>query len=142
MTDASISLHGRIVSGRGEGAYFMGLVWVRGAVERIVGFEPYPGTLNVRLTETDALELWRDIRARHAVPITPPLPETCGGSLVPLVIAPDVRAAVVVPDVTHHSEDVLEVIAGIHVRSRLGLREGDLVTLRFAATGVPCRGAR
>jgi riboflavin kinase len=44
-------------------------------------------------------------------------------------VAPDVGAAVIVPDVTDHAADVLEVVAPVHVRRALGLRDGDAVTL-------------
>ena len=129
MNDSAIALRGTVVSGLGEGAYFMGLGWVRDAVRQILGFVPYPGTLNVRLADAEARRVWRDIRARPVQRLAPPLPDTCGGWLIPLVVAPDVRAAVVVPDVTRHPDDVLEVIADVHVRSRLGLAEEDRVTL-------------
>jgi riboflavin kinase len=133
VSEGGISLPGTIVSGLGEGAYFMALPWVRDAVDQALGFEPYPGTLNVRLADREARLAWREIRERPALRLAPPPPDTCGGWLIPLVVAPGVRAAVVVPDVTRHAEDVLEVIAAVHVRSRLGLEEGDPVTLLFRA---------
>jgi riboflavin kinase len=140
VSDGGTSLHGTIVSGLGEGAYFMALSWVRDGVGRTLGFDPYPGTLNVCLDDREARLTWREIRERLALRLAPPPPETCGGWLIPLVVAPDVRAAVVVPDVTRHAEDVLEVIADVHVRSRLGLEEGDPVTLLFPADRATPRG--
>ena len=136
MTDDTVALRGTVVSGLGEGAYFMGLDWVRQAVRQLVGFEPYPGTLNVRLADAEARAAWRQIRAPAGRRLAPPPPDTCGGWLIPLVVAPDIRAAVVVPDVTRHADDVLEVIAGVHVRSRLGLGDDDGVTLLAAPTRV------
>ena len=130
--DGYLRLPGRIAAGLGHGAYFMGLAWVREAVEHALGFAPYPGTLNVQLADRGACLAWRAIRERPSIRLAPPPPETCGGWLVPLTVAPDVRAAAVVPDVTRHGEDVLEIIADVHVRTRLGLQEGDPVTLLFA----------
>jgi riboflavin kinase len=129
VSDGTISVHGIVVSGLGEGAYFMGLSWVRVAVTHTLGFEPYPGTLNIRLADTGDRIAWRGVRDRPAWRLAPPPPDTCGGWLIPVVVVPDVRAAVVVPDVTRHADDVLEVIADVHVRSRLGLQDGDFVTL-------------
>ena len=126
------SLTGRVTSGLGQGAYFMGLPWVQDAVNRLLGFTPYPGTLNVRL-DADTVSIWRRIRDGQAIVLAPPPPEPCGARLVPLVVAPDVDAAAIVPDVTRYGEDLLELIAAVHLRSRLGLRDGDRVTFRVVS---------
>ena len=43
------SLHGAVVSGIGEGKYYMSLPDYKAQFKTILGFEPYPGTLNIRL---------------------------------------------------------------------------------------------
>lgn len=118
-----------MTSGLGQGAHFMSLAWVQDGVRGLVGFTPYPGTLNVRL-DTDMIDAWRRIRDGGAIVLAPPAPETCGARLFPLVVAPDVEAAVIVPDVTRYDEGLLELIAAANLRSRLGLRDDDRVTLR------------
>lgn len=112
----------------------MALEWVRDAVRRAAGFDPYPGTLNLRLLDAGSLQRWRDARERDAQPVVPPTPGQCGGRLVAVVLSPDVPAAVIVPDVTMHADDVLEVVAGEHLRTRLGLRDGDTITLTGPAS--------
>ena len=123
------SLNGVVASGLGQGAYFMSLHWVRDAVRRLIGFTPYPGTLNVRL-DADMVGVWRRIQD-GAIVLAPPPPEPCGGRLFPVTVAPDVEAAVIVPDVTRYGDDLLELIAPVHLRSRLGLLDGDSVTLQI-----------
>ena len=123
------SLAGVVTSGLGQGASFMSLPWVREAVRRLIGFTPYPGTLNVRL-DADMIGVWRRTRDGHSIVLAPPPSESCGARLFPVVVAGDVEAAVIVPDVTRYGEDLLELIAAVHVRSRLGLHDGSLVTLR------------
>ena|SRR2546425_4590502 len=124
-----VRLQGTVASGTGQGAHFMRLEWVRAAVRAAVGFDPYPGTLNLRLGEADTLRRWREARASAAVLLAPPPTEPCGGRLVPVLVAPDVTAAVVVPDITRYGDDVLELVAPVHLRSRLGLRDGDVLTI-------------
>ena len=124
-----VSLDGVVTSGLGQGASFMSLPWVQDAVGRLMGFTPYPGTLNVRL-DADAVEVWRRIQEGRAIVLAPQPPETCGARLFPAVMGPDVEAAVIVPDVTRYGDDLLELIAAVHLRSRLGLRDHDRVTLR------------
>lgn len=112
---------------------FVALEWFRAAVQRAVGFDPYPGTLNVRLVDADAVERWRRIREGSGLALAPPAPDACGGRLIPVGIDPDIVAAVVVPDLTRYGDDVLEIVAAPHLRSRLGLRDGDEILLRYDA---------
>ena len=107
----------------------MSLAWVGSAVQRSLGFDPYPGTLNVRLADAEILERWRDVSKRRGLVLAPPAPETCGGRLVQVTLPRDVAAAVIVPDVSRYGDDVLEVIAAVHLRTRLGLHDGDVLEL-------------
>lgn len=124
------SLYGRVTAGTGEAAGFMVLPWVVDGVRRALGFEPYPGTLNVRLLDVETLLRWGEIKKRATLRLAPPAPDRCGALLVPLVVAPAVPAAVIVPDVTRYDGDVLEVIAAVHLRSQLRLRDGSVLALR------------
>jgi riboflavin kinase, archaea type len=129
-------LQGIVVSGVGQGARFVRLDWVRSAIRRSLGFDPYPGTLNVRLVDSDVLLRWRQTSKQGALLLlTPPPPEPCGGRLVPITVARDIPAAVIVPDVTRYGDDVLEVIAAVYLRSCLGLQDGDLLTLEVQKAG-------
>ena len=125
------SLRGIVTSGLGQGAHFVSLPWVRDVIRRMTGIEAYPGTLNIRLVDPSMLSAWRRIRQAPGLRVAPPAPEQCGARLIPLVIAPDVAAAVIVPDVTRHGDEMLELVAGVHVRSLLGLRDDDPVTLQI-----------
>jgi riboflavin kinase len=124
------SLAGVVTSGLGQGAYFMSLAWVQDGVRRLIGFTPYPGTLNVQL-DADMIGIWQRTRDSHSIVLAPPPSEPCGARVVPVLLAPDIEAAVIVPDVTRYGEDLLELIAAVHVRSRLGLHDHDSVTLRL-----------
>jgi riboflavin kinase len=123
------SLEGVVASGVGQGAHFMGIPWVREAVARLVGFPPYPGTLNVRLVDPAMVDAWRTIRDGAALVLSPPSPETCGARLFRVVVTPDVDAAILVPDITRYGIDTLELVAPVHLRTGLGLRDADRVTL-------------
>lgn len=131
-----ISLRGRATSGLGQGAVFMALPWVRDGVRRLTGLDPHPGTFNVQLAGADAVAAWRRILQAPGLRLEPPTAEQCGARLFPVVVEPDVAAAVIVPDVGGHGDDVIELVASVHVRSRLGLRDGDRVTLRIPPEGL------
>ena len=123
-------LRGTVEAGTGQAGSFMSLDWVRRAVSDTIGFDPWPGTLNVRVLDED-LEQWREIRRDHAVPLATPPETSCGARLVPVMVSTDVPAAVIIPDVTRYGAHVLEVIAPVHLRSRLWLRNDDVVTLTW-----------
>ena len=127
-----MTLRGVLSSGLGRGAEFMVIDWVRDGLQRIAGFVPYPGTLNLTLVPDDVAR-WREVRAHDASVLLPPVPDSCGARVVRAVIAPDIAAAIVVPDITAHPDDVIEVVAAVHVRSRLGVSEGDVLTLTVGA---------
>jgi riboflavin kinase len=111
----------------------MRLEWVRDAVRQAVGFDPYPGTLNLRLVDGDMRRRWREVRTRAALRLAPPPPAQCGGRLIPIVVMPDIPGCVIVPDITRYGDDVLEVVASVHLRSRLRLQDDDPLTLRVDA---------
>ncbi|MEM3054151.1 MAG: DUF120 domain-containing protein, partial [Candidatus Bathyarchaeia archaeon] len=50
---APICLKGKVFSGTGEGAKFMELPWVKKQMEEKLGFAPYPGTLNIKLSKDE-----------------------------------------------------------------------------------------
>lgn len=113
----------------------MSVEWVRRAIRRSLGFDSYPGTLNVRLVDAGMLLRWRELSKEGALLLTPPPLEPCGGRLVPITVAREIPAAVIVPDVTRYGDDVLEVIAAVHLRSCLGLQDGDVLTLEVRRVG-------
>ena len=49
--DGDLSITGKIVSGAGEGAYFTQIGWVQQQCVEKLGFRPYPGTLNLQISE-------------------------------------------------------------------------------------------
>ena len=57
----TLSFEGRVVSGMGEGAYYMSLGGYRKQFYEKLGYEPYPGTLNVKLVDKIFRDARRDI---------------------------------------------------------------------------------
>ena len=144
---------GAVLSGVNEGAHFLGLGWVRDAIRRIAGFgtcivhpvvghrriagfDPFPGTLNVRLVDRDALPRWRELRRDAGLSLTPPDTHSCGGRLLPALVEGRIPAVVVIPEVTRYEDEVLEVVAPVRLRTVLGLRDGDRVRLEIATRHV------
>lgn len=123
---------GEVVSGMGEGKYYMELSGYKNQFIERLGFIPYPGTLNLRL-KTEG-----DIRARQILKELEGIEikgfvsgERTFGPVKCFIAKIDgVEGAVIIPIRTHHGFNTLEVIAPENIRERLGLNDGDTVTVK------------
>ncbi len=120
---------GKIVNGIGKAAAFTQLEWVRGQCREKLGFEPYPGTLNLEVAGVDAavLEgLWR----KGCLELVPPTDGFCTGKVIPVRVG-DIRGAILLPEasVRIHGDRILEVLAPLRLKDALGLKEGDVLSL-------------
>jgi CTP-dependent riboflavin kinase len=123
---------GIVCSGLGEGARFTAIDWVSAAFRRQLGFEPWPGTLNLRMDGAE-WAAWRgSVRTRPGIVIEPP-PGFCAAKCFPVVLNDRAEAAAVVPDVDDYPADKLELIAPVALRAALTLEEGDRVRVRLLA---------
>lgn len=84
----------------------------------LLGYEPFPGSLNVRLPEPHALgKPWLDWRpaARHDRQLW-------------RAWVGDLPCHAHVPGTRNHGPDTLELVAPVKLRDRLGIADGDAVT--------------
>ncbi|MCW4047073.1 MAG: CTP-dependent riboflavin kinase [Candidatus Bathyarchaeota archaeon] len=121
-----IKLTGKVFSGTGEGRKYLTLPWVKQQIEKKLGFTPYPGTLNILLSEESARRK-KLLEIADAMKIHP-ADGYCSGLLHKASIE-DVECAIVIPEVAGYPRDYLEVIAADYLRARLQLKDGDTVTV-------------
>ncbi len=127
------ALSGKLISGLGEGAGFTRTEWARRQFVELVGIDPYPGTLNLKVEDEADLETWRAIRKQAGLTVTPPDSAWCKGTCYRATVAGAIKAAVVVPEVKDYPTDQIEIIAEAGLRQALGLADGDEVTLVIEA---------
>lgn len=134
--EADIELRGTLTSGIGEGKHYVSLPGYARQFRDRLGYEPYPGTLNVALDDGS-------VRRRSSLSELDPIPidswedddRTYGPALChPVTIetddgATDDIAHAIVPKRTHHEDDQLEIIAPTKLRSELDLTDNDLITI-------------
>ena len=122
-----LTFKGKVVNGMGEGSYYMSRLGYREQFSRKLGFNPFPGTLNLRLVPSQE-------GVRRELEILPSITikgfkrgkRTFGEvKCFPAVINDSVKGAVALIHRTHHDDLVIELIAPIHLRRNLGLREGS-----------------
>ncbi len=134
---AELTLTGSVTGGMGEGRHYISLPGYSRQFKERLGYEPYPGTLNINLDE-------RSVRARGELPAVESTPidawedeERTYGSASCYVATAEGNGRtfapvhVIVPDRTHHDEDQIELIAPEMLRDELGLADGDEITVRI-----------
>ncbi len=123
---ARLTLSGRVASGRGHGTLFTGLPWVREAFLSLLGIDPFPGTLNLKIEDGDALRQWEALRAGSGIAVLPPPnSEFCRARCYLVCLAGKLHATIVYPEVPDYPEDQLELIAPVSLRETLDLADGD-----------------
>lgn len=126
----TMDISGNVVSGRGEAAGFTRLDWVvRQSVDHL-GIDPYPGTLNLKLSDASSLANWSAIRSAASHVLEPPAGSGFCAARCHAFTLDGLPVAAVIPDVSGYPQDTLELIAAVHVREQLRLDDGSHVAAR------------
>ena len=132
---AAIDFEGSVVSGMGEGAYYMSLEGYRRQFKDKLGYEPYPGTLNVRLVDQLYMNARREL-GRHPSIFVDGFSDstrTYGWVKCYRAIINDgavANAAVLVLERTHYDDSMLEVIAPVSIKQAAGIKNGDRIKVQ------------
>lgn len=126
----SITLEGIVFEGLGEGAYYILKEFYRKQFIEKLGFDPYPGTLNLKLTTEYDLKTRTELETYPAVEIHGFKNENRTFGLVkcyPAKIDNKIKGALISAMRSHYDISVLEIIAPVYLRKQLGLRDGHKV---------------
>ncbi len=126
----TIIIKGKVFSGVGEGRYYVSLEGYRRQFIEKLGFDPYPGTLNLKIPK-EQLYFRKRLDKEDGILIegfsTPD--RTFGEVKAFKCKIGDIEGAIVMPKRTHYPDDVIEVIAPVKLRDVLGIKDGDYVEL-------------
>jgi len=121
-----VTFSGTVFSGGGEGKKFVDLPWFKRKIREKLGFIPYSGTLNLRLSE-ESVKRKKLLEKSHSVKVYP-VEGYNSGVLIQASIG-TLDCAVVVPEMAGYPKNVLEIIASVYLRDKLQLEDGDEVTV-------------
>ncbi|MBU7044725.1 MAG: CTP-dependent riboflavin kinase [Theionarchaea archaeon] len=129
----AVIIKGELISGMGEGHYYVTRKGYTTQFEKKLGFHPYPGTLNL------LLEREHDIIVREMLDNCPYVEidgfidedRTFGAAKCYPVSIKGIPGAILSPLRTHHPKNVIEIISPIHLREKLNLSEHDEVSVRL-----------
>ncbi len=133
----SVTLEGTVFTGLGEGAYYITKDYYRKQFLEKLGFDPYPGTLNLKLTSEYDAKTRSELEAYPAVEVEGfSNGERTFGVVkcYPVMIDNKVKGALITALRTHYDASVLEVIAPVCLRKHLNLKDGNKVKVEVLAS--------
>jgi riboflavin kinase len=125
----TIEFDGTLVSGLGEGAYYMRLQGYSKQFAQKLGFTPFPGTLNLRLS-SDYFWIKKELETLPAIIITRFQTQSRTFGQVKCfraTIEETMEGAIILINRTHHEDRIIEIIAPENLRKTLELVEGSKV---------------
>ena len=127
---ASVTLEGTVFTGIGEGAYYITKEGYRKQFVEKLGYDPYPGTLNIKLTSDYDIKARAELEAYPAMEIQGFKNEnrTYGPvKCYPVIISNKAKGAILFALRTHYDASVIEIIAPNFLRQQLKLKDGHKV---------------
>jgi len=131
-----ITLEGIVFTGLGEGAYYVTKEPYREQFMKKIGFDPYPGTLNLKLTSDYDIKTRTELDAYPAIEVEGFKNGERTFGIVkcyPIIIDNKVKGAIITALRTHYDVSVLEIIAPVCLRKQLNLKDGNKVKVEILA---------
>ncbi len=128
-----MKLTGVVQEGKGEGAKFISLPTYDKIFTKLLGSQPFPGTLNVKISEEDGRvvtelfnkkgqrfeELYFQNKKMGDIIV---IPCEIGG-------LSNHKSVIVRPLLTTHHIDIIEIVSSAHIRDILNLKDQDQITV-------------
>ncbi|MDH5447582.1 MAG: CTP-dependent riboflavin kinase [Candidatus Bathyarchaeota archaeon] len=124
----SVKVKGVVFSGEKVGSRFIGIAWAKKQIRKKLGFDPYVGTLNIRLPEREAKLLRETLQDFEGIEITPAkgfFQARCFN----ILIMNKIKGAIVIPEKPDYPSNVLEIIAPTCLRKALSLTDSNEVEI-------------
>lgn len=124
-----MKINGEVTSGLGKAAFFLSQDFYTSEFKKNLGFVPYPGTLNVVVSE-EYLDEINEIKDSCENLIKPDK-DFGAVKYIEAKLNDNINGAIVFPAKTTHDENYLEFIAEDKLRDKLNLKDEDIVSLEF-----------
>lgn len=130
-----IDFEGHIITGMGEGAYYMSLNGYKKQFKEKLGYEPYPGTLNIKLNSMLFVEAKKEMLKYPAIKIEgfSDQSRTFGWvKCYPAYIndSSNINSSILILERTHYDDTIIELIAPFSIKEQFSLKNGDYVKLK------------
>jgi riboflavin kinase len=129
-----VELKGILVSGMGEGAYYMALKGYTKQFKSKIGYVPFPGTLNVRLDQKTHQEAIKQFETLEGIKIQSfsDGKRTYGWvKCFPAKLNNSISCELIMLERTHHDDSVVELISKICLRKTGKLKDGSKISIKI-----------
>jgi riboflavin kinase, archaea type len=130
-----IDFEGHIITGMGEGAYYMSLKGYKQQFKEKLGYEPYPGTLNIKLNSSSYVEAKKEMLKYPSIIIEgfSDQSRTFGWvKCYPAYIndSVNINSSILILERTHYDDSIIEIIAPFSIKEQFSLKNGDFIKLK------------
>ncbi len=129
-----IELRGTLVSGMGEGAYYMSLKGYTKQFSSKIGYIPFPGTLNVKLDKKEYVEALRQLNGFEGTRINgfSDGKRTYGWvKCYCCILNNKIKCELILLERTHHDNSIVEIISESDIRKKSNLKNGSKITIKI-----------
>lgn len=129
-----VELKGTLVSGMGEGAYYMALKGYTKQFKSKIGYVPFPGTLNVRLDQKTHQEAIKQFETLEGIKIKSfsDGKRTYGWvKCFPAKLNNTISCELIMLERTHHDDSLIELISKTCLRKTGKLKDGSKVSIKI-----------
>ncbi|MCH9657687.1 DUF120 domain-containing protein [archaeon] len=129
-----VELKGTLVSGMGEGAYYMGLKGYTKQFKSKIGYVPFPGTLNVRLDQKIHQESAKQLETLNGIKIKSFSDGKRTYGWVKCFSARlnnSINCELIMLERTHHDDSIIELISKSCLRKSGKMRDGSKISIKI-----------
>jgi len=124
-----VKIRGRIVEGLREAAAFTQISWVREQCISKLSMDPYPGTLNLEIIDSESLQTFKGLKVMRGKEITPEDPAFCNAKCYPVLINGRLKGAIILPLVASYPQNKMELISSEDIKQALSVKTGDFLEI-------------
>ena len=129
-----VDLEGTLISGMGEGAYYMGLKGYSKQFKSKIGYVPFPGTFNVRLDQKIHQESIKQFETLDGIKINSFSDGKRTYGWVKCFSAKlnnTINCQLIILERTHHDDSVIELISKVCLRKNNKFKDGSKVSIKI-----------
>ncbi len=127
-----VEITGTVISGAKKASFFTKLEWVKKQSLKKLGFLPFSGTLNVKISVKDS-KMVNKLTQNTSLELIPDNKNYCSAKVIPVYVS-GIKSALIIPNEKvniHEKKNIIEILSPVKLREKLGLTDGDIVNIRI-----------
>ena len=131
LSPPHIELTGSVISGLGEGSYYMSLKGYTKQFKVKIGYIPFPGTLNIKLNQLQDILQLDELDNIIIDPFSDEKRTYGWVKCFHVTLNNSIKCELIRLERTHHDNSVIELISKINLRKTIGLKTSSKVEIKI-----------